>query len=729
MRADRAEVSPRHRSFGRRVFRRIVLYGLLVSASLIGLVALYVAFAPTPPDRFPVQTSYVFDRNGERLASLSAGENRQVVRLSNVSKWVPIAVVAAEDRHFYQHHGVDPTGILRALYQDLRHKGRRQGGSTITQQYVKNAYVGREASVLRKVKEAAIAVKLERRLSKDEILERYLNTIYFGRGSYGIEAAASAYYGVSSADLTLAQSAYLAALIRGPETTDVAKDPAKAAKRRTSVLTALVQTGAITDAERVTAEAVPLTGPQGVKARKPPGRSYDHPDVGAEWFVDAVRRDLSARYGEQVLQTQGLRVTTTLDLATQRAAFRAAYATVLPSVDDPSAAVVVLGHDGEVRAMVGGRDWARSKVNLAEGRDGGGLGRPAGSTFKPFVLAAVLRAGYSLESAFPGPAVLTVPAGDQGGADWVVRNAHNDSFATLNLVDATRLSVNTVFAQVITNKAIGPAKVADAAHDLGIVSPLREYASLALGTSEVSTLEMANAYLTLANHGERTSPTLISEVKTADGRMLKLDKPERKSVLKASEADTITSVLREVVRSGTGTAAALPNARIAGKTGTTNDSRDAWFVGYTPETCCVTAVWMGYPDGARPMGVVHGVRVSGGTLPARIFAATMRVAVPKTVQGKRFAVAPAFGGDLLPGSVRRKASVGAPSPAAVPPTIVVRSPVAVSGDPVETVGDDTGIDVGGGVDPVSPATAATVAPTVPPVVVSVAEPPVSTASG
>ncbi len=691
----------------RRLARRMLFICIGTGVLLFGFGITYVALAPTPPDWFPVQTAYVFDVHGERLAALSAGENRQVVALRAIAPILRSAVLAAEDRRFYQHSGVDPFGIARALFQDLRHKGQRQGGSTITQQYVKNAYVGREASIARKLKEAAIAVKLERRLSKDEILVRYLNTIYFGRGAYGVEAAARAYFGTSASEVDLPQAAYLAALIRGPESTDAVKNIEQASRRRTSVLTAMADTGAITQVERAAADRVPLLGPGGVKPRRARASAYDHPEVGAQWFIDAVRRELTDRYGEQVLQTQGLRVTTTLDLATQRAAYRAAYVSVLPDRADPSAAVVVLDHDGAVRAMVGGRDWSVSKVNLAVGREGGGLGRPAGSTFKPFVLAAVLRAGYSLESAFPAPATLTIPAGELGGADWVVRNVRGEAFGTLNLADATRLSVNTVFAQVVSNEGIGASKVADAAALLGVRSPLHEFPSLALGTAEVSPLEMANAYLTLANRGVRTYPTMIKAVTTADGRNLKVLKPERKRVMKTEDADRIAAVLREIVRSGTGAAAAIPSARVAGKTGTTNDSRDAWFVGFTPRQCCVTAVWMGYSEGAKAMGTVHGVRVSGGTLPARIFGATMRAAVPASVGSVRFAAVEDFGGDVLVGAARVAVSVGGTAAVAAS---MVSSPTV---DAIEPPSGPAGSEAPTAEPPLQPAPT-TPAPTVAP---------------
>lgn len=616
---------------------------------LLGVGYLYVRFAPVPADRFPVQTSFLFDSKGQRIAAISAGENREVLPIAEIPVVLRSAVLAAEDRRFYSHRGLDPMGIGRALWQDVRHSGRRQGGSTITQQYVKNVYVGREATLARKLKEAAIAIKLEQKLSKDEILERYLNTIYFGRGAYGVQAASRAYYGVGVAKLDLAKAAYLAALIRSPERTDALKAPDVAKRRRDSVLTAMVATGHITQGAANAAMATPLAGQGGVRPRNIRGTVYDQPTIGTQWFVDAVRRELVDRYGEQVVQTQGLKVKTSLDLEVQKRAYDAAYRELLPGENDPAAAVVVLDHEARVKALVGGRSWADSKVNLALGTDGGGEGRPGGSTFKTFVLAAMLRSGYSLESAFRGPVSITIPSAD-GGVDWVVRNTNDDPYETTNMIDATRLSINTVFAQAVTAEGVGADRVAEAAALAGVESELVHVPSIALGTSTVSPLEMANAYLTFANRGIRRTPTFVISVTTADGRSLPVDEGATVEAFSVEEADTITSVLRGVVSNGTGRAAAVRGQEIAGKTGTTNDYRDAWFVGYTPKECCVTAVWMGYPDAQRTMRDVNGVRVSGGTLPARLFARVMAVAAPKGTGA--FTAVKSFPGELLEGADR-----------------------------------------------------------------------------
>ncbi len=675
------------RGFFRRLIRRLVVVGLAFFVVLCGVGYLYVRFAPVPADKFPVQTSFLFDTKGQRIAAISAGENREVLSIAEIPVVLRSAVLAAEDRRFYKHRGLDPLGIGRALWQDVRHSGRRQGGSTITQQYVKNVYVGRDATLARKFKEAAIAIKLEQKLSKDEILERYLNTIYFGRGAYGVQAASRAYYGVGVAKLDLPKAAYLAALIRSPERTDAIRAPDVAKRRRDSVLTAMVGTGTITRADADGAIASPLVGVGGVRPRNIRGTVYDQATIGTQWFIDAVRKELVDRYGEQVVQTQGLKVKTSLDLDIQKSAYDGAYRELLPDESDPAAAVVVLDHQAHVKALVGGRSWAESKVNLALGTDGGGEGRPAGSTFKTFVLAAMLRNGYSLESAFRGPASITIPSAD-GGVDWVVRNTNGDSYGTTNMIDATRLSINTVFAQAVTAEDGGADRVAEAAEAAGVKSELVHVPSIALGTSTVSPLEMANAYLTFANHGIRSTPTFVLSVTTADGRSLPVDQPTTVEAFSVEEADTITSVLRGVVSNGTGRAAAVAGREIAGKTGTTNDYRDAWFVGYTPKECCVTAIWMGYPDAQRTMSNVHGVRVSGGTLPARLFAKVMVVAAPKGTG--TFARVKSYAGKLLAGADRAGAG-SSPGSGAVSrrrrTTVVGAEPGADSVAPVRVGAD------------------------------------------
>lgn len=605
---------------------RGLLAGLLGGVAVFAALLWYVDSVQLPPDQLPVQTTYITDVHGERLASLNGGEDRQVIPLAKIPAVLRAAVIAAEDRRFYRHGGVDPFGIVRALLTDVRTGDAAQGGSTITQQYVKNVYVGRQDTIRRKLREAAIAIKLEKRLSKDEILERYLNTIYFGRGAYGVQAAARAYFGKDVGRLDLPQAAYLAALIRGPESTDAVENLPKATRRRASVLQAMVETGAITEAQRATADRTPMIGgADGVLAKKPVGSAYAHPEAGTEYFVDYVRKVLVDQFGQQALLTAGLRVKTTLDLSLQQKAFDSTYAEVLSRDGDPDAAVVVLDHRGRVKAMVGGRDWATSQVNLAVGTAGGGRGRPAGSTFKTFVLSSVVHAGYSVESAVSAPAQIRIP-GVNNGQDWVVSNYDAKGYGTINLIDATRLSINTVYAQLVTDPEIGALKVKGMAEAMGIRSDLSAVPSIALGTQDVAPIDMADAYLTLANRGMHIDPSVLVEVRDAQGNKWELDAPSERRVLSTDEADTINEVLQRVVQGGTGTGAQVPGVRIAGKTGTTQNYNDAWFVGFSPKECCSVAVWMGYRDGARPMNDVHGRRVSGGSFPADVFRKVMTAA-------------------------------------------------------------------------------------------------------
>ena len=614
----------------RRLVLRLVLFGaVVVLAAVLGFVALLLS-TDIPAARVPLQQLIIEDFRGVRLATVITGRSEERLALEEIAPIARDAVVAAEDRRFYEHSGVDPVGIGRALWQALRSGSVRQGGSTITQQYVKNVYVGNQASLKRKLREAALSVKLEQRVSKDEILERYLNTVYFGRGAYGIGPAAAAYFGKKASDLTIAEAAYLAALIRGPESTDATRDPDTARRRRSSVLLALRETGVISEKERRGAEAVPLTGSGGVLARTTPkgGVRYSSSASGSEFFVDYVRRELVNSYGANVVGRRGLRVRTTLDLRTQRAAQEAAYAGVLSSPGAPSAAVVVLDRDGRVRAMVGGRSWSSSQVNLAVGRGFGGRGRPAGSSFKTFALAAALEAGKKLDDVYPAPATAVFPSAGAGGKPWNVRNYSGRSYGMMTLRDALALSANTAFAALVLDDAVGPDRVVAAASRAGVVSDIPRYPSMVLGTAEVSPLEMADAYLTFADGGERRSTSAIVSVVDASGRSLPVKPPKRRRAFDPSVVAAVDEALRAVVSSGTGSAAARPNVIVAGKTGTTSNFRDAWFVGYSPGDCCVISVWVGFPEGQRAMDDVGGDGpVTGGGLPAKIFARTLDAAL------------------------------------------------------------------------------------------------------
>jgi penicillin-binding protein 1A len=584
-------------------------------------VAWVLTQIPLPPEAPQAQTTILYDASGAQLATLHGVENRFPVSIDQVPPVLVSAVVSAEDRKFFEHGGIDPVGIARATWADVRHAGVTQGGSTITQQYVKNAYVGRQYTLWRKIREAVISVKLERKLSKQQILERYLNTVYFGRGAYGVQAAAKAYFGKDVGDLGLRESAYLAGLIREPSNGDVVDNPVEAHDLRFIVLQAMVQTQVITADQANEVEAQPLT--DYVIAKPSTDSVVNLQGTGAEYFVAYVQRELFKLYPEDQVLRGGMRVYTTLDPTAQRMAYDAVYG-LLDRSGDPSGALVSLDNDGKVVAMVGGKDWAASQVNLAVGTDGGGAGRQAGSTFKPFVLAEAVNQNIGLESTLPGPAKIVLPKADNG-QDWEVNNYEGASYGRISLLDATANSVNTVYAQLVTQ--VGPKNVVDMAHRLGVTSDLAPNASIALGTGNVSVLEMADAYLTLQTRGMHVQARVIRQIKQNDSVLVD-DRPVTNRVLDRTIADKVNYALQQVIDRGSGTAAALPQAQVWGKTGTTDAYGDAWFVGYTRQL--TTAVWMGYPEGqSKPLYNIHGVaKVNGGSLPAQIFKRFMSKASP-----------------------------------------------------------------------------------------------------
>ena len=588
-----------------------------------------------PSDNPLPQAAMVVASGGEELAVVGPDGTRIEVRLDQVAPIAVQAVIAAEDRRFYSHGGVDPIGLGRAVWQNLR-SDRTQGGSTITQQLVKLLYTDGERSFARKAQEAVLATKLERTADKDEILERYLNIVYFGRGAYGIEAAARAYFGVAAADLQTGQAALLAGLIRSPETAEPDEDPTEATRRRRTVLDGLVATGAITGDEAAAADAAPLgTIPEasaGTSARIAPH------------FVDYVRQQAIEAVGEDAVYGEGLRIVTTLDLRAQQAA-EAAVAEVLPDPTDPQAALVALDTDGAVRAYVGGRDYTGLQLDLARGAAAGGTGRQAGSTFKPFVLSAALTSGVTLGDVFPAPASIDL---DVGGVPWSVENYGGRSFGDATVGQATAQSINTVYAQLL--QAVGPQAVVDAAHAAGITSDLAPDPSIALGTAPVSPLEMARGYLTFADDGNRVDPYVISRIERRDGSVLwEPDRAEPQRAIDEGVSRTVTRALRGVIDGGTGQAAAIDRPA-AGKTGTTQDNADAWFAGYVPGYAAV--VWMGYPEGSVPMDDVHGRAVTGGSFPAEIWQRFMAVAL----DGREVADFPDPPDDLLRGTTTTSSS-------------------------------------------------------------------------
>jgi penicillin-binding protein 1A len=592
------------RGFFRRFWWMFVLVPLLAIVGFIGTIAYVYAHTDIPYAGPGPQTTYVYDRHGHLLDTLHAGVNRTLIPLSKMPKSLQQAVIAIEDKNYYHEGGVSYFGILRAGWANLRKGEIQQGGSTIAQQYVKNVYTGSERTFARKIKEAILAVKLSHKYSKDEILERYLNTVYFGNGAYGVQAAAQTYWHISASGLTPVQSATLAGLIAAPSHFDPVKYPDAARDRRNIVLSDMAEQGYLSPAEAAELKSHPVK----VDERDP--------QLGPKsYFGQYVSQRLQETYGDATF-TAGLRVTTTLDRGWQAAAERA-IAEHLPNPKDPAAALVAIDpRNGQIRAMVGGRDFAKSKFNLAVN----GLGRQAGSAFKPFTLAAAMEQKISLNSVWSGPSSIEIPdkrCYDYAkGEPWTPHNAADEESGTFTLAQATAHSVNTVFAQVVTT--VGPASVVDMAHRAGIDSDLQPVCSITLGSQGVHPLEMADAYATFAARGVHHDPISIAAVKNPSGSVIHRASTKGTRVMRQNNADLVTYALEGVIRSGTGTAAAIdwPDA---GKTGTAQNYQDAWFCGYTAQL--TTCVWMGYPRTEnRPMVNVEGVyHVFGGTIPAAIW--------------------------------------------------------------------------------------------------------------
>ncbi|MEX2557067.1 MAG: PBP1A family penicillin-binding protein [Actinomycetota bacterium] len=569
---------------------------LLIGSLLFVSGGLSVYYGPATLGATPqLQTAFLYDRDGRPLAQVRAEENRVVVPLSAVPVHVRQAFIAVEDERFWSHPGVDPIAIARAIAANAR--GDREGASTITQQVVKNATVQRKRTLWRKLTEAVAAIRIDRRYSKDQILEAYLNSIYLGHGAYGVQAASRLYFDRDVGSLTLSQAALLAGITAAPQAFSPRNNPEAAKARRDRALDRMAGHGFITVAERDAATLEPLELAQPRRAR-----------VRSPLFVDWVRGEILRRFGEDVFYRGGLRVTTTLDLDVQRAA-EEAVADVLDRPDDPEAAVVAIDvATGEVRAMVGGRTVKAGDFNLATQAR-----RQAGSAFKPFVLAAALDEGYKLSKSYSAPGSMRVRF--DTGEVWNVRNFDRRGRGWISLRTATANSVNTVFAQLIRD--VGAKEVVEVAHRLGITSRLSAVPSLALGTSGVTALEMVSAYATIANDGEYLTPTGLARAEDSSGKVLVDGERIGDEVIDKDVARDVREALRRVVTQGTGYTVRLPGVSdIAGKTGTTEDYRDAWFVGFSRGYAI--AVWVGHPSG-KPMGRVHGIRVTGNSFPAEIF--------------------------------------------------------------------------------------------------------------
>ncbi|MFL5911898.1 MAG: PBP1A family penicillin-binding protein [Gaiellaceae bacterium] len=574
---------------------------------------------------------YVYAAGGHTiLAVLRGSQSRVLVPSSSISGWMKQAIVATEDKRFYQHRGVDIRGMGRALWADVRHKGAVQGGSTITQQFVKNALTGNERSVTRKLKEAALAWQLEQKWTKDRILTAYLNTIYFGNGAYGVERAARTYFGHNAAKLTLPEAALLAGIPEDPSLYDPVTHPQTARARRATVLDLMLEQRVITPGQFRAAAKAPMPRPQDVHLSGVQGQ--------VPYFGEYVKEQLIDRFGASKVFGSGFRVSTTVNLRLQQLA-RDAVQKILPSPDGPQAALVAINpSDGSVLAMVGGRNFHVSQYNLATARE-----RQTGSAFKPMVLATALREGISPLTTYVSKPVSIF----LGNRYWSVHNYEGEYLGPIDLVKAIAVSDNSVFSQL--TRDVGPSSVVQTAHAAGITGPLQSYFAIGLGVEPVSVLEMARAYATFANDGNRVDgtvfgdePRVVTKIENDAHKVVYANVPKNVRALSPDVDALLTQLLEGVVTGGTGTAAALPGRAVAGKTGTTENYGDAWFCGYTPQL--VTCVWVGYPDRLRPMLTeFHGRPVVGGSYPAEIWKAFMQPALTAmNAQPKSFPSPPYF---------------------------------------------------------------------------------------
>jgi penicillin-binding protein 1A len=581
----------------RHWLRWLVLGGFLVVVLVVvAVVALGGSFLDlakgTPAlasleQRIPAQTTMIYDSRGRLIAQLHGAVNRVIVPSSRLPVFLKEATVAVEDKRFYREHGVDFQGIVRAALADLQAGMIVQGGSTITEQYVKNAYLNGDDTLTRKVHEAILAWELASQWSKDRILTAYLNTVYYGDGAYGVQAAAQTYFHTNVAKLTLAQAALLAGLPEDPSAYSPVYDPADALARRNLVLQDMASQGYITQRQELKA--------QGTKLRV--FRTVPSGELGtAAYFIDYVVQQLVARYGARETFEGGLRVYTTLDLRRQHDALEAMKG-ILPA--GPAGALVSIDPaNGFIRAMTTTLNPKKTQFDLAWQAH-----RQLGSAMKPFALVAAVEAGANPATTYYTSQPLHIFLGPQAVPPiWNVATFSNTYAGPINLVNATWQSDNTVFAQLALD--LGPAKIVAVAHEMGIQSHLTPWPSIVLGTEVVDPLEVADAYATLASEGIRHAPQAIARVVFANGDVARA-KVRGKRVIPAGVAYVVDTILQGNTRYGT--AAAMPSyytGTAAGKTGTTSNSADAWFCGFNPKLA--TAVWMGYPQAEIAMPGVQG---------------------------------------------------------------------------------------------------------------------------
>lgn len=575
----------------------------LIAALLIGIPAVMALVHDLPKleeENFLSlgQTSRIYAADGSLLAEIYETENRTVVPLAAMPEYLKQATIAIEDERFYEHTGVDYEAVGRAALTDISRGRMAEGGSTITQQLVKKVYLSDERSFTRKIVEAVLATQLERTASKDTILERYLNTIYYGENAYGVEAAAQTYFGKSVTQLDLAECALLAGLPQAPSAFSPKQDLAAASERRDVVLQKMADLGYINQAAAHGAASLPINLVQTAGG------------VNEPYFVEYVKQQLIDKYGAKKVFEGGLKVQTTIEPSLQAAGLEAIKST-LDEEGDPAAALVSIDPaSGYIRAMVSSQDFGQSQFNLAVQAK-----RQPGSCFKPFVLTAAVEQGADPKKTYYMSKQIDIPMAG-GGPPWHVETYDNHYYGASNLETGMLHSDNTVYAQLVMD--VGPEKARDAAERLGVKSPMATNPSIALGGlgQGVSPLEMSSAYATLSANGMYAEPIAITRVEMPDGTIDYQANPIPRRVVKDGVAYEVTKVLKADIEKGTSSKANFGRPA-AGKTGSTENLQDAWFVGYTPELS--TSVWVGYPDEQLPMTNVHGGSVWGSGFPATIW--------------------------------------------------------------------------------------------------------------
>jgi len=601
---------------------------------LIGLFALGYALVkvPSPNSISLAQSGSVFYSDGKTQLGAVGARNRESVPLKQVPVPVQRAVLAAEDRSFYSEPAVSPLGIIRAGLVDLRHGDFVEGGSTITQQYVKNAYLTQQRTLTRKIKEFFISIKIGQTHSKSQILEDYLNTIYFGRGAYGIETAAKAYFGKDVSQLTPAEGAVLASSIQAPSYLDPALHKSAAVARWNYVLDGMVKKGWMSQSERAAATYPTDLQPIGASSSLSGPNGYLIATVQAELESHGIT--------ENQINRGGLRIVTTFDAGTQNAALQAVNAVVgngkVPA-DVRTALVAVEPGTGKVLAMYGGPDYVTRPFNDATQSI-----PPMGSTFKPFVLAAALKSGLPLTTKFNGRSPQTI-----AGQKYV--NDAGEQFGNIDLVTATAHSVNTVYVQL--GEKVGVQKVIDAAHAAGLPSStkLSTNGSMLLGSDSTHPIDEAAAYATFAAKGVYAAPYVVQSVTDAGGKVLYQAKEQKRQAFSPGVAADVDYAMQQVINSGTGTSAKIGRPA-AGKTGTTSGNVSAWFTGFTPQLSAAVTM---FRDNNAPLAGIGGYsQIYGGTLPAKMWAAFMKAALAHQ--------------KVVPFPPR--ANVGAPPPSSAPPS-------------------------------------------------------------